>query len=102
MAEQDVVVRKNPVAQRFEVRAGESLAVLEYEEEGGRVTLVHTEVPVSMEGRGIAGRLAVAALEDAHDRNLTVVPVCDFVVAYLKRHPEYLPLVDPGHRARLA
>jgi predicted GNAT family acetyltransferase len=102
MAEESLQVRKNPTAQRFEILSGESLAVLEYEEENGRVTLVHTEVPVALEGRGIAGRLAVAAFEDARERNMTVSPVCDFVVSYIKRHPEYLPLVDPSQRARLS
>jgi predicted GNAT family acetyltransferase len=101
MAENTIEVRNNVAAQRFEVESGGSLAVLEYEEEDGRITLVHTEVPPPLEGKGIAGRLAAAALDSARDRNLRVIPVCDFVSAYIKRHPEYLQVVDPGHRARL-
>lgn len=34
---------------------------------------------------------------------MVVVPLCPFVRAYLKRHPEYLELVDPEYRrSRLA
>jgi hypothetical protein len=37
----------------------------------------------------------------ARARHLTVVPLCPFVSGYIRRHPQYLPLVDPAHRARL-
>ena len=49
----------------------------------------HTEVPESLRGRGIAQRLARAALEYAREQGLAVVPNCPFVRAYIRKHPEY-------------
>jgi predicted GNAT family acetyltransferase len=39
------------------------------------------------------------ALADIRERGLSVVPLCPFVVAYLRRHPEQRDLID---RARTA
>jgi predicted GNAT family acetyltransferase len=51
-----------------------------------------------MEGQGIAGRLVKAALDDARSQRLTVVPICRFVAAYIRRHPEYRDMVFPDFR----
>jgi hypothetical protein len=32
----------------------------------------------------------------------TVIPVCPFAAAYIRRHPEYLELVEPHVRGRFA
>ena len=72
-----------------------------YERRGNEIVLLHTEVPEVLEGRGVGSALARSALEDARARALTVVPVCPFVSAYIRKHPGYLALVAPHHRARL-
>ena len=41
----------------------------------------------------IASRLAEGALEFARDHDLEVIPVCPFVVAFLKTHPGFQSLV---------
>jgi predicted GNAT family acetyltransferase len=46
------------------------------------------------EGRGLGSRLAGFALDDAVARELTIVPVCPFISAYLREHPEYEASVD--------
>jgi predicted GNAT family acetyltransferase len=51
--------------------------------------VTHTEVPREDEGKGFASRLVSAALADAHKRGFKIVPACSFVVAYVRRHPEY-------------
>ncbi len=86
-------VVNNAAATRFEIRTDEGLAVLEYALADGRLQLIHTEVPEALEGRGYGGTLARFALEYARSRHLSVVPLCPFVRAYLKRHPEYADLV---------
>ena len=78
---------------RFAVHIGEATALLAYKEEGDTLYLVHTEVPPSMEGKGIGGRLAKAGLEYARERGLKVVARCPFVTAYIERHPEYNELL---------
>ncbi|MDE3155178.1 MAG: N-acetyltransferase, partial [Acidobacteriota bacterium] len=53
----------------------------------GDLVLVHTEVPPALRGRGLADRLAAAALDYARAHHLAIVPVCPFVKKYLTRHP---------------
>ena len=78
----------NPDASRFELRADGQLAELVYRIRGDRLVLVHTEVPVELEGRGIGGRLVTAALDRAAREGLTLVPLCPFARGWLERHPE--------------
>jgi hypothetical protein len=80
-----------PDQKRFELRDGDEVAVLTYEEEDDhRVALLHTVVPPAMEGQGVGGRLAETAVGWARDTGLEVVPVCSFVQSWLERHPEAL------------
>ncbi len=97
----DLTVTNNEAQQRYEVQIDGSLAVIQYKRGGNEIFLLHTEVPEALEGRGVGSALARSALEDARTRALTVVPVCPFVSAYIRKHPEYLALVAPHHRARL-
>ena len=81
-------------ASRYEVYVGDELAGLAaYRLEPGRVFLTHTEVDPAFEGRGLAGRLAKASLEDARAQGLQVVPACSYMERYLERHPEYADLL---------
>jgi NAD+ kinase len=83
--------------QRYEIlAAGEVAGVLNYRRHGGRIELLHTEIEQSFEGRGMAGRLASAALDDARARATPVVASCPFVLGYLDRHPEYSDLLADG------
>lgn len=86
-------VRNNEPEKRFEIELDGELALLEYIRAGKNITYTHTEVPKAMEGKGIGGKLARYALEFARDNDLKVIPICPFVTAYLRRHPEYHPLV---------
>ena len=81
-------VTDNTDASRFELRADGWLAELIYRIRGDRLVLVHTEVPVELEGRGIGGRLVTAAVDRAAREGLTLVPLCPFARGWLERHPE--------------
>jgi uncharacterized protein len=89
-------VTRNAEDHRFEATLDGHTSVLSYREAAGRVTLIHTEVPPELRGRGIADTLARAALDDARRRSVQVRPLCPFVQAFMKRHPEYADLVAPG------
>jgi uncharacterized protein len=78
----------NTDASRFELRADEWLAELLYRVRGKRLVLIHTEVPLELEGRGIGGRLVTAAVDRAAREGLTLVPLCPFARGWLERHPE--------------
>ena len=86
-------VTNNPDARRYEQQTEHGLALLEYVTDGKRIELVHTEVPPEAEGRGVAGSLVRAALDEARARGLRVIPTCPFVHAFIERHPEYASLV---------
>jgi predicted GNAT family acetyltransferase len=60
--------------------------------------LVHTEVEPRAEGTGLGSQLVTEALDDIRARGLRVVPLCPFVAAYIRRHPDYADLVvkDPA------
>ena len=90
-----IQVTNNTSAGQFEILEDGKLATLAYSERDGKLYLIHTEVPRELGGRGYASALARTALDFARQNQLTVVPYCPFVRAYLKRHPEYVSLVKP-------
>jgi len=87
----DVVDREGE--QRFELNSDGKTAFLTYRKHPDRIVLIHTEVPKELEGRGMGGKLARAALDYAREKKLKVVVKCPFVTEYIKRHPEYADLV---------
>ena len=83
----DVIHNKD--AHRFEVHIGDQLALLEYIPAGTNIVYTHTEVPVELEGQGIAGQLAYTAMEYAKSAGLRVQALCPYVAHYVREHPEY-------------
>jgi uncharacterized protein len=98
----DVRVEHRPDERRYELFLdGEHAGELVYRDRGENVlAFLHTEVDPAKQQRGLGGQLVGAALDDARERGLRVVPVCPFVDAYVRRHPEYGDLVvpDPARR----
>ncbi|MEL6616062.1 MAG: GNAT family N-acetyltransferase [Bacteroidota bacterium] len=89
-------IRHEPDQKRFALDTEHGTARLEYIPSPGLITYTHTEVPVGAEGQGIGAALARAGLEYAKAEGLTVMPLCPFVSAYIRRHPEWRPIVLPG------
>ncbi|MDQ4074649.1 MAG: N-acetyltransferase [Chloroflexota bacterium] len=96
MGQDQIDVAHNEAAGRFEAEVGGHLAVVEYKRAGNLIIFMHTEVPEELEGQGIASQLARTALEYAKAQQLDVLPLCAFVASYVRRHPEYEPLVSRG------
>ncbi len=95
----DITIINNPDARRFEATVDGFTAVVEYILATGKIVFTHTEVPVELEGRGIAGKMARHVLEYARTEGLEVIPLCPFMASYIRRHTEYIPLVQKGYRA---
>ncbi len=90
-------VKDNPAMGRFEMRSGDSTAFVEYRRAGDRIALLHTEVPEALSGQGVGSKLVRGALDAVRTEGLKVVPRCEFVAAYIARHPEYRDLLaDEG------
>jgi len=92
-------VRNNADEGRYELEVDGHLAIAAYERREGALVFTHTQVPQMLEGQGVGSRLISAALQDAREQGLKVVPLCGFVAAYIDRHPEeqdLLALDAPG------
>jgi predicted GNAT family acetyltransferase len=86
----DLVVEDNRDESRYEAWIGDRLVgIAEYEhpDEAGPIVFTHTEVLPGSEGKGVGRGLAKAALEDVRARGLKLIPECEFIQGYLKRHP---------------
>ena len=91
-------VTHDPDHDRFEYRAGSSVAELVYRRRGERMVLLHTGVPHTMEKHGIGGELVRAAVGYAASEGLTVVPACPFARDWLQRNPDVaaqVPIDEP-------
>lgn len=89
--------RHNEAQRRYEIEievdGGSAMALAEYSLDNGVATFFHTETPPALQGRGVASKLINFALTDARARGWKVRPTCSFVIAYLKRHPEFADLL---------
>ncbi len=98
-------ISDNRADSRYEIRVatpdGEVLAgFAEYELSGEHITFTHTEIADAFEGQGLGGALAAAALDGARGAGQLVTPSCPFIAAYIRRHPEYIAIVDPAADVR--
>lgn len=90
----------NPAAQRYEAKLeGSVVAFIEYRDDSSARSLTHTKVNDNLEGQGIGSQLVKFALEEIKSSGSSLVPMCQFVAAYVQRHREYAELVAPAHRA---
>jgi len=87
-------------ATRFEASAGPDgpVAFLDVLPATTVWTLSHTEVPRSLGGEGYGSALVRAALDHVRDAGATVMPLCPFVAAYLRRHSEQADVVHERFR----
>jgi predicted GNAT family acetyltransferase len=85
----------NAAQQRFELRVGEALCVLDYRRFPGKLVIYHTEVPQPLERRGFAARMTRAALDFARSENLQVEPRCPYTAAFMQKNPEFADLLAP-------
>ena len=85
-------VRDNTERRRFELDADGHTAFSEYRRDGGVLTVMHTEVPPALGGKGVGSALVRGLLDIARAQGLKVVPKCPFVAGYIDKHPEYADL----------
>ena len=92
-------VTDNAGQARFEIREGGELAgFVQYRRSGDEIAFTHTETSRRFRGRGLGGRLVSAALDNARERDLAVLPYCPFVRGWIAEHPEYADLVPESRR----
>jgi predicted GNAT family acetyltransferase len=91
----------NDQTHRFEISLDGETAFAEYRLLGDHITLPHTVVPDAFAGRGYASALAKAALGYARHHDLKVIPTCEFMAGYIKKHPEWHDIVHERYREKL-
>lgn len=82
---------------------GKLLAEMKIGIQDGNLTVYHTEVSEALKGQGIGSKLLAEMVSHARQNNLKVIPLCPYVHAQFKRHPdEYADIwnktwhVNPG------
>ncbi len=97
----DLQVADNPDEARFEIRAdGELAGFVQYELSGNEIAFTHTQTDDRFRGHGLGGRLVLAALDEARDHHLAVLPYCPFVKGWITGHGEYADLVPEDRRTQ--
>ena len=94
MSADDVDVRRNDAASRYELYVdGNQVGAADFEVVGDAISIPHTDVDPSMNGRGLGSRLVRYVLDDVRAQGRKVVPACPFVATFIQRHPEYNDLL---------
>lgn len=79
---------------RFVTRLGGDEAFVSYAKPGEKtLNLIHTEVPESFEGKGVASALARYAFDYARENGFKVIPSCAFIRKWIQKHHEYDDLI---------
>lgn len=85
--------RDNEAQGRFELDVDGATAFVVYRKTPEAITLVHTEVPPELGGRGIGSKLARATLEAVRAEGNKLIVKCEFIQGFMKKHPEYNDLL---------
>lgn len=87
-------IKDNTDHKRFEYAKDGHISFIEYIlTQRGTIYLTHTEVPKPLEGGGVGSELVKEVLKIVEQRHLKLVPLCPFVAAYIRRHPEWKKLL---------
>ncbi|WP_298943832.1 GNAT family N-acetyltransferase [uncultured Microbacterium sp.] len=88
MSDVTPTVTRNDDKERYDIHLDEVVAgFTEFRvDDHGRLVFPHTEIDPAFAGRGLGGTLVGHAMADLAARGETVVPVCSFVVKYLREN----------------
>ncbi len=93
---EDIPLANNELSRQFELVVENVKAKIEYDLQKDRMFLVHTEVPPALAGKGVGNAIVEKTLQYLEENKLKLVPLCPFVAAYVKKHPEWKKLLAPG------
>ncbi|MDM0115587.1 GNAT family N-acetyltransferase [Variovorax sp. J22R133] len=89
-----LVITNNADAHRYEAsKGGKTAAIAEYNLLSEAIMFTHTEVMPEFEGQGVGSAIARHVLDEARAQGKHVIPVCQFIAGYIRKHPEYKDLV---------
>ncbi|MFC0518141.1 GNAT family N-acetyltransferase [Mucilaginibacter angelicae] len=99
MKYEEIPLVNNEAIHNFELTVEGHRAFIDYKKKDDKIYLIHTEVPVELEGKGVASAIVEKAFDYIEQNNLKLIPLCVYVASYLKRHPEWnrILAIAPGH-----
>jgi predicted GNAT family acetyltransferase len=96
MVENDLILNEDK--KRFELEVDGKTAFIEFILNNENILfLTHTEVPIGLEGKGVGSTIVSKTLNYIKEKGYTLAPLCPFVAAYLKRHPEWKEILAKGY-----
>jgi uncharacterized protein len=96
MVENDLILNEDK--KRFELEVDGKTAFIEFILNNENILfLTHTEVPIGLEGKGVGSTIVSKTLNYIKEKRYTLAPLCPFVAAYLKRHPEWKEILAKGY-----
>ena len=93
----ELIINDNTERKRFETEYERKIAFINYIRAKNAVYLTHTEVPKSLEGKGIGSNLVKQVLQKISQEGDKVAPLCPFVASYIREHQEWKSLVADGY-----
>ena len=96
MSNSNLIITNNEALHRYEAALeGQLAAYAEYNLLTDAIMFTHTEVLPAHEGKGVGSGIARHVLDEARAKGLHVIPVCQFIAGYIRKHREYAELVRP-------
>jgi predicted GNAT family acetyltransferase len=89
MKYEDIQLIKNEPIHNFELFVDGQRAFIDYKQKDNKVYLIHTEVPETLKGKGVAEAIVEKTLTYLEANHYKLVPLCSYVQMFLKRHPDW-------------
>jgi len=86
---QDMGLTNNEAIHNFELIVDGQRSFIDYKKRDSKIYLVHTEVPQELQGKGVAEAMVEKTFNYIEGHGLKLVPLCSYIQAFLKRHPEW-------------
>lgn len=86
-------LRDNTAASRYELDIDGETVFASYRRSGDTLTLLWVEAPPTLRGSGAAGRLMKLLGQEATANKWSIVPVCGYAAAWLRRSPQFRSLI---------
>lgn len=94
MSNSNLVITNNEAQHRYEAALeGQLAAYAEYNLLTDAIMFTHTEVLEAHEGKGVGSAITKHVLDAARSDGKHVIPVCQFIAGYIRKHREYADLV---------
>lgn len=90
----DMEFVNNTEQNQFELILNEGIATISYQLNNNTLSILSTNVPTSMRGKGIAAEITKRVFEFARKQNYTVTPLCSYTLDFLKKNYEYQDLIN--------